>query len=190
MLYVFFRGLLGIIYKLIFRLEAQGLENIPDEGAVILASNHISNFDPPTVGIYVKRKVHFMAKEELFKVPVFGQLITAFGAFPVKRGGVSKDAIKSAIALLDSGKVMGIFPEGTRGASGAAKKGAAMIALRSDAKVVPVAIKGGYKPFRKMYVCYGEPITLSAIIDASSTDKLEQATEAIMAAIKKLSSNS
>ncbi|MFD0958793.1 lysophospholipid acyltransferase family protein [Paenibacillus chungangensis] len=190
MLYIFFRSLLGIIYKLLFRLEAQGLEHIPAEGPVILASNHISNLDPPTVGIYVKRKVHFMAKEELFKVPVFGALITAFGAFPVKRGGVSKDAIKSAITLVDSGKVLGIFPEGTRGGSGAAKKGTAMIALRSDAKIVPVAIKGSYKPFRKMYVCYGEPITLSAIIDASSSDKLEQATDAIMAAIKKLSSNS
>jgi 1-acyl-sn-glycerol-3-phosphate acyltransferases len=186
MLYAFFRVLLWGIYKLLFRLEARGEEHIPEHGPVILASNHISNFDPPTVGIYVRRKVHFMAKEELFRIPVFGALIKSFGAFPVKRGGVSKDAIKSAIELLKAGNVMGIFPEGTRGSEGSAKKGAAMIALRSEAAVVPVAIIGSYKPFRKMLVCYGQPIDLTAIIDESSPDKLEQVTEAIMASIRKL----
>ncbi|WP_424766093.1 lysophospholipid acyltransferase family protein [Paenibacillus sp. sgz302251] len=190
MLYVFFRSLLNAIYTLLFRLEARGTENIPTEGAVILASNHISNFDPPTVGIKVKRKVHFMAKEELFKVPVFGSLIRAFGAFPVKRGGVSKDAIKSAITMLKDGNMLGIFPEGTRNnQSGAAKKGAAMIAVRSGAVIVPVAIIGRYKPFSKMTVCYGKPIDLSAIIEDTSSDMLDRVTEAIMAHIRELKSN-
>lgn len=186
MLYVFFRYLLRGIYKLLFRLEARGLHHIPAEGPVILASNHISNLDPPTIGVMVERKLHFMAKEELFRIPVFSSLIRAFGAFPVKRGGVSKEAIKSGIALLKSGKVMAIFPEGSRKTPGAAKKGTAMIALRSGAAIVPVAIVGSYKPFRKMLVCYGEPIDLSAIIEESSPDQLEQATEAIMTSIRKL----
>lgn len=186
MLYVIFRFLLRVIYTLLFRLEAKGLHHIPAEGPVILASNHISNFDPPTIGVKVSRKVHFMAKEELFKIPIFGSLIHAFGAFPVKRGGVSKDAIKSGISLLKSGKMMGIFPEGSRSSKGAAKKGAAMIAMRSGAVIVPVAIVGGYRLFRKTKVCYGEPIILSAIIDESSPDVLDQIMDVVMDRIRDL----
>jgi 1-acyl-sn-glycerol-3-phosphate acyltransferase len=187
MLYVLFRFLLRVIYTVLFRLEAIGLDNIPKDGPVILASNHISNFDPPTIGVKVPRKVYFMAKEELFKIPVFGALIKAFGAFPVKRGGVSKDAIKSGITLLKSGEVMGIFPEGSRNNAGSAKKGTAMIAMRSNAAVVPVAIVGGYKPFRKTKVVYGKPIHLNEIIDESSTDALDQAMEVVMNRIRELS---
>jgi 1-acyl-sn-glycerol-3-phosphate acyltransferase len=186
MLYVFFRFLLRTIYTVLFRLQAIGVENIPKSGAVILASNHISNLDPPTIGVKVPRKVRFMAKEELFKIPVLGSLISAFGAFPVKRGGVSKDAIKSAITLLKSGEVMGIFPEGSRSTPGAAKKGTAMIAMRSGAAVVPVAIVGGYKLFRKTKVCYGKPIQLSEIIDESSQDVLDQAMDVVMGRIQEL----
>ncbi|WP_338068710.1 lysophospholipid acyltransferase family protein [Paenibacillus nanensis] len=167
-------------------MKAIGVENIPKTGAVILASNHISNLDPPTIGVKVPRKVHFMAKEELFKIPVFGALIRAFGAFPVKRGGVSKDAIKAGITLLKSGEVMGIFPEGSRSNAGAAKKGTAMIAMRSGAAVVPVAIVGGYKLFRQTKVCYGKPIQLSEIIDESSPDVLDQAMDVVMARIQEL----
>lgn len=186
MLYVIFRFLLRVIYTVLFRLEARGLHHIPAEGPVVLASNHISNLDPPTIGVKVPRKVYFMAKEELFKVPVLGPLIRSFGAFPVKRGGVSKDAIKSGITLLKEGNVMGIFPEGSRSNAGAAKKGAAMIALRSGATIVPVAIVGGYKPFRKTRVCYGKPIILTEIIDESSSDVLEQVTEVMMSRIAEL----
>ncbi|MFX3633506.1 MAG: lysophospholipid acyltransferase family protein [Candidatus Pristimantibacillus sp.] len=188
MLYRFCRFLLRVIYNALFRLEAKGLENIPAEGPVVLCSNHISLLDPPTVGIKVKRKVHYMAKQELFNVPLFGSLIRALGAFPVKRGGVSKDAIRSAINLLKEGKVMGIFPEGTRNNSeGAGKKGAAMIAIRSGAAVVPVAIVGNYKPFRKMTIIYGKPIDLSELINDSSPDMLELVTEVIMSRIREIS---
>lgn len=190
MLYRIFRFMLRILYTLLFRLEARGTDNIPAEGPVILASNHISNFDPPTVGIKIRRKVHFMAKEELFKIPVFGPLIDAFGAFPVKRGGVSKDAIKSAISLLKEGNVLGIFPEGSRNnQSGMAKKGAAMIAVRSGAAIVPVAIIGKYRLFGKMIVCYGKPLDITAIIEESSPDMLDQVTDAIMARIREIAGN-
>lgn len=87
-----------------------------------MCSNHISNLDPPTVGILLKRKVHFMAKAELFNVPVLGPLIGKLGAFPVKRGGVSKESIKLALNILRDGKVMGIFPEGSRGAGESVKR--------------------------------------------------------------------
>ncbi|SFE91753.1 1-acyl-sn-glycerol-3-phosphate acyltransferase [Paenibacillus algorifonticola] len=187
MLYLLFRFLLRVLYICLFRLEAKGLENIPADGPVILCANHVSNFDPPTVGVKVKRKVHYMAKAELFKIPVFGPLIRAFGAFPVKRGGVSKEAIKSAITLLKEGNVMGIFPEGSRrNQGGEAKKGAAMIALRSNAVVIPVAIVGNYSLFRKVTVYYGKPVDLSAFIDDSSPDKLDRLTDAIMMDVRAL----
>ncbi|WP_138753477.1 lysophospholipid acyltransferase family protein [Paenibacillus sinopodophylli] len=190
MLYLFFRFLLRVLYTVLFRLEARGRDNIPADGPVILASNHLSNFDPPTVGVKVKRKVHFMAKEELFKIPVFGPGIRAVGAFPVKRGGVSKDAIKSSIAMVKEGNVLGIFPEGSRNnQGGAAKKGAAMIAVRSGAVVVPVAIIGKYKLFSKIIVCYGKPVDLTALIEQNSPDMLEQVTDAIMARIRELAAN-
>lgn len=85
-IYVFCRDILRAIFTLLYRFEAVGTENIPKEGGVLLCSNHKSLLDPISVGIKVKRQVKFMAKEELFKVPVLGWLITQFGAFPVKRG--------------------------------------------------------------------------------------------------------
>src|SRR5690606_27525178 len=129
------------------RLEAKGLENIPESGPVILCANHISNFDPPVVGIPVNRKVHYMAKQELFNIPGFGWLIHKLGAFPVKRGGVSKESIRLSIQLLKDGNVLGIFPEGTRkNAGGMGKKGAAMLAIKAQATVIPVGIVGSYAP--------------------------------------------
>lgn len=109
MIYTFCSTLLRIIYTILFRLEAVGRENIPKEGGVLLCSNHISNFDPPTVGIKIRRQVRFMAKSELFDIPVFGRIIKAVGAFPVKRGGVSKESIKTSLNILRDGEVLGIF---------------------------------------------------------------------------------
>ncbi|CAH1221353.1 1-acyl-sn-glycerol-3-phosphate acyltransferase [Paenibacillus plantiphilus] len=187
MLYKVCRGLLRFLYAIFFRFEAHGLENIPATGPVVLASNHISFFDPPTVGIKLDRMVHFMAKAELFRIPLFGPLIRGVGAFPVKRGGVSKDAIRSAITLLEAGGVMGIFPEGTRNAGDAmGKKGAAMIALRSKSTVVPCAIIGKYGLFRKMRIYYGKPIEMSAFIQDSSSDVLDRLTQTIMGSIREL----
>ncbi|NBD22606.1 lysophospholipid acyltransferase family protein [Paenibacillus glycinis] len=188
MLYSICRSLLRIIYAVLFRFEASGLENIPSSGPVVLCCNHISNLDPTTVGTKVNRTVHYMAKAELFKVPLLGPLIRSLGAFPVKRGGVSKEAIRTAIGLLKEGKVMGIFPEGSRSAAGdsAGKKGAAMIALRSGATVIPVAIIGKYKVFRKMRIKYGKPIDMSDFIQDSSSDVLERVTETIMLNIRRM----
>ncbi|PYI54959.1 lysophospholipid acyltransferase family protein [Paenibacillus flagellatus] len=185
-LYRFGRLVCRIFFKTVFRFQAEGVANVPSDGPVILCSNHISTFDPPTVGIALERKVHFMAKAELFDIPLFGTLIRKLGAFPVKRGGVSKESIRYALQLLGEGGMMGIFPEGTRGGGGMGKKGAASLALRSGAAVVPVAIIGRYKPFRKMKVVYGKPIDLAAYRDSANSDSLEQATEHIMSTIREL----
>lgn len=154
MIYTVCASILRLIYRVLFRLEAVGRENVPAEGGVLLCSNHISNLDPPTVGILLKRKVHFMAKAELFNVPVLGPLIGKLGAFPVKRGGVSKESIKLALNILRDGKVMGIFPEGSRGAGGIGKKGAASFALRSGASLPfrsPLLVITSFSVKRKCY---------------------------------------
>ncbi|AWB45030.1 1-acyl-sn-glycerol-3-phosphate acyltransferase [Paenibacillus sp. CAA11] len=192
MIYNFGRGLLRVLYKLLFRLEGHGLHHVPREGGVLLCSNHISNFDPPTIGILLKRKVHFMAKAELFNIPVLGWLFRELGAFPVKRGGVSKESIKTTLKLLRGGEIIGIFPEGTRsrtGEIGEGNKGAATFALRSDAVVIPVAIMGSYKLFRKMKVVYGPPVDLDEFRENPGTDAAELATARIMSEIVKLKSN-
>lgn len=189
MIYKICSALLRGIYKVLFRLEATGLENVPSSGGVLLCSNHISLLDPPTIGILLKRKVHFMAKKELFDVIGFGWLITQLGAFPVKRGGVSKESIKNSLLLLREGHVMGIFPEGTRHKGddgGEGKKGAATFALRSNAAVIPVAIIGNYKLFRKTRVVYGAPVDLDAFKELKGAEAVEKATEKIMSEISSL----
>ncbi|MFD0694857.1 lysophospholipid acyltransferase family protein [Paenibacillus sp. GCM10027628] len=188
MLYRIGRAIFRVIFTLFFRLRAIGMENVPAHGAVVLCGNHTSLLDPPLLGTPLTRKVHFMAKAELFDVPVLGTVISKVGAFPVKRGGVSKESIRLAIQLLRDGNMMGVFPEGSRSnAGGMGKKGAASLALKAGAAVVPVAIIGNYSLFRRMTIVYGKPLDLSAYTGGSSDD-LEQATETIMQEIRSIHS--
>ncbi|EGG32195.1 MULTISPECIES: lysophospholipid acyltransferase family protein [Paenibacillus] len=187
MIYVFCRAVVRGLFAILYRFESVGVHNIPSEGGVLICSNHISVRDPISVGIHVKRQVKFMAKAELFNIPVFGWLVRQLGAFPVKRGGVSKDSIKTALTILRSGEIMGIFPEGTRNSDAtAAKRGAASFALRSGATVVPAAIIGDYKPFRKVKIIYGAPVDLSRFEGDKSPEALDGATELIMAKIHEM----
>jgi 1-acyl-sn-glycerol-3-phosphate acyltransferase len=184
MLYRLGRALFRIYFYTLCRLRVIGKQNVPTEGPVVLCANHTSLLDPPLLGSPLHRKVHFMAKAELFDVPVLGTVISKVGAFPVKRGGVSRESIRLATSLLKEGKVMGIFPEGSRSNSGGmGQKGAASLALKSGATVVPVAIIGNYSFFRRMTIVYGNPVDLSEFAGASSDD-LEQATNKIMAYIR------
>ncbi|GIP32369.1 1-acyl-sn-glycerol-3-phosphate acyltransferase [Paenibacillus sp. J2TS4] len=184
MLYRVCRALLRAIFTILYRLDAKGMENIPEKGPVVLCANHTSNIDPPLVGTPVNRMVHYMAKQELFNVPGLGWFISKLGAFPVKRGGVSKESIKLAIQLLKDGNVLGIFPEGSRkNAGGMGKKGAAMLALKSQATVIPVAIMGNYRPFSKLTIRYGTPVDLSEFAEGGS-EVLEKATDKIMTTIR------
>ncbi len=155
-----------------------------------MCANHISNLDPPLLGAGIDRQVHFMAKEELFRIPVISFLITKFGAFPVKRGAGDRGAIRTALSLLEEGKILGIFPEGTRsktGEVGAGLPGVAMFALKSQATVVPVAIVGPYRLFRPVTIVYGEPIDLSAQRSAKVTSEtMKETADLIMRHIKTL----
>jgi 1-acyl-sn-glycerol-3-phosphate acyltransferase len=184
MLYRFARSLLRLLFFVLFRLEAHGMENIPTQGPLILCGNHRSYYDPPMLGTPLNRELFFMAKAELFNIPVFGSILKRVHAFPVKRGGVSKESIRLSIQLLKEGNGMCIFPEGTRhNAGGVGKKGAASLAIKSDAVVIPVAIIGNYKPFRRMAVYYGKQVDLSEFAQGTS-EQLEAATDKIMSEIR------
>lgn len=185
--YSFAKVIVGGVYRPLFRVRSIGRENVPEEGGVLLCSNHIHNFDPIMLGLTLNRPIHFMAKKELFEVPVLRKIITALGAFPVKRGMSDREALRTGLKVLKDGHVMGLFPEGTRSKTGKLGKplaGAGFFALRTDAAVVPAAIIGNYKPFSQMTVIYGKPIDMTELRErkASAAD----AAELIMEEIKKL----
>lgn len=188
MIYSFVKSIARLFYRTWFRVSASGIEHIPPNGPVIVCCNHISLWDPPTLGTPLPRKIRYMAKAELFAIPVFGWFVKQLGAFPVKRGGVSKESIRLSIDLLKNGEMIGIFPEGTRNRSGgeAAKRGAAHLALKSGAVVVPAAIIGSYKPFSKVKLLIGKPVDLSEFAAESSSEAQEKATDKIMEAIRSL----
>ncbi|MBT2677695.1 1-acyl-sn-glycerol-3-phosphate acyltransferase [Bacillus sp. ISL-35] len=185
--YSFARSLVNAVLKPVYRIEIIGRENIPADGGVLLCSNHINNLDPPVVGITAPRPVHFMAKEELFSVPVLGKIVPHLNAFPVKRGMSDREALRKGLGILKDGKVLGLFPEGTRSKTGEMGKGlagAGFFALRSDAWVVPCAIIGPYKAFKKLKVVYGKPIDMESIKEKKLN--AEQTTDLIMGEIQKL----
>jgi 1-acyl-sn-glycerol-3-phosphate acyltransferase len=190
MFYRFARTLCRIYFRLVNRWEVIGHENIPQQGGVLICPNHISNFDPPLVGSAMSRPIRFMAKEELFKVPVLSFLIKDLGAFPVKRGAGDRQAIRQSLQILENGEVLGIFPEGSRSKSGGleeAHSGAAFFALKTDATVVPVAIVGSFAPFAKIKIIFGTPLDLSAYRDQKgSKETLAEITSLIMTSIQKL----
>jgi 1-acyl-sn-glycerol-3-phosphate acyltransferase len=186
-LYSFAKAVVYGALKPVYRFEVIGREHFPTDGGVLLCSNHIDNLDPPVVGINAPRPVHFMAKEELFKVPALGKILPHLNAFPVKRGMSDREALRKGLGTLKEGKVLGLFPEGTRSKTGQLGKGlagAGFFALRSKAHVVPCAIIGPYKPFSKLKVVYGKPIEMKELRDRKAS--AEETTEFIMAEISKL----
>jgi 1-acyl-sn-glycerol-3-phosphate acyltransferase len=141
MLYAIGCNLCRWIGRTFFALSVEGEEHVPKSGPVILAPNHVSYLDPVVVGISVSRRVHFMAKKELFRNPLVGWFLHGLQAFPVTRERVDPSTLKRTLSLLAAGQVVLMFPEGTRGDGctlGPAKPGIAVVAARSGAAVVPV----------------------------------------------------
>ena len=191
MFYSIFKVICQFVFGVIFRTKIIGAENVPKEGALIVAANHLSNWDPPFLGTFLGREICYMAKEELFKNPIFAAAIRALHVFPVKRGAADKTAIKHAVKLLKDGQCLGIFPEGTRsktGKIGKAEPGVGLIAAMTKAPVLPAVIVDTNKIFReKMFpqlgVIYGKPMYFSgstkdkealAIFSQSIMDEVER----------------
>lgn len=149
-----------------WKVTSEGKENIPDEGCIIIC-NHTSFADVLVLEVAQERQVFFMGKKELFKIPGLKQLISGLGAFPVNRGGADIGSIKRTISEIQSGRMVGIFPQGTRlpkvdPRTTEVKGGVAMIAHRAGCKIVPAFIDnadGQTKVFRKNHVKFGKPIT-------------------------------
>ena len=117
--------ILHVIFPAFFRLlgaKDYGAENMPQEGGVIVAANHMSNWDPPFLASFLQRPVSYMAKQELFEIPIFGTVIRWLFAFPVRRGAADRSAVKAAVKELRAGRCVGIFPEGTRSKDGEVHK--------------------------------------------------------------------
>lgn len=189
--YKFVRGIVSGVCHLIFRIKIVGRENIPCDGTFVICSNHISAFDPPIVGIAMPFPVRFMAKEELFSNKFFGAIISALGAFPIKRGKSDVGALKAAINMLKSGEKLVIFPEGGRSKDGnlrRGKSGAALIAIKSGVNILPVGIEGKYGLFKKITIKIGEIIPLDEYYGKKlETEELQKLTsEQIMPAIANL----
>ncbi len=162
----------------LFGITVKGKENIPS-GAVIVCANHTSMFDPIITTAALGQNVCYMAKAELFKIPVFRSLIGAFGAYPVNRGGADVRSLKTTLELIKSGEKVGIFPQGTRmpktpPSSSQAKSGIGLIAYRSQADVLPVFLKTKNNKtglFRKTEVIIGKPIPFSSLGFEKGTPK-------------------
>jgi 1-acyl-sn-glycerol-3-phosphate acyltransferase len=128
------------------RIEVRGLENVPPDGPLVIASNHLNDADPGIICTRIRRPIAFMAKIELFRVPLLAQFLRSFGSFPVRRGEADISTLRMANENLKLGRAVCIFPEGTR--EGFAEKltealpGAAIVALRNDVPILPIAISG------------------------------------------------
>lgn len=178
------------VLHLFFRFKRSGMEHIPTEGGTLIVSNHISNNDPWVVGAAaLPRPSYFMAKAELFRVPLLKGLIRRLGAFPVRRGEADRDAIRIARGLLASGQAVVMFPEGTRSRDGQllpAFSGAGSLALEPGVIVVPAAVWGSQRRFGPIRVVFGSPVDLSGIEGASKSKRAQEATARVMSAIADL----
>ena len=183
------------VFKLIFRGTLVGVENIPKNDSFIIVSNHGSLLDPPFLGHALGLKVSFMAKSELFKIPILSQIITACGAYPVKRGITDRNSIETAKEILIDKNIIGIFIDGTRQRDGRVnnpKKGAALISSKTRKLLLPIAIINSHRLikfklfipiFNKVIIRIGVPIDYPI---NSSKDELIYTTQELQKSINKL----
>ncbi len=148
------RFLLGGLVGALSGWKVEGREHIPREGGVIVASNHVSFWDPPLVGTAAVRELHFLAKEELFRTPVLGPLIRTVNAIPIRRGVADLSGLARAMDVLRAGGALLMFPEGTRVRTGElrhARPGVGMLAVATDSRIVPTYISGSQNPSRWLF---------------------------------------
>ncbi len=170
-------GFVSPLLHTYFRGRIHGAENVPKRGRLLIVSNHASDFDPPIVANCVGRPVAFMAKESLFRVPVLGQAIQLYGAYPVKRGVADRAALKAAMDSVKQGWATGVFLDGTRTADGTIqdpKIGAAWLAAQTQATIVPVCLWGSHAIFSRGKFPRSVPLTIRIgppIAPPASTDR-------------------
>jgi 1-acyl-sn-glycerol-3-phosphate acyltransferase len=192
-LYDFAAWLIRVVMRTLWRTRVTGTENVPRSGPLIVACNHRSYLDPPGMGCFCPRRISYMAKKELFEIPILGALIRAVGAYPVDRQGSARSAVKRSLEVLREGGTVGIFPEGTRNLDGSVQPqtGVALLASLAGAAVVPAHIDGSDRAlqFSQIKVAFGAPLVLPAGRKATHDD-LAKFTAGVMSAISALAPDS
>ncbi|HEY0392354.1 MAG TPA: lysophospholipid acyltransferase family protein [Solirubrobacterales bacterium] len=193
--YTFVRILVSLPTLLIYRVRAIGAENVPRSGPLLLAPNHFSQMDHFFIGLYLRRKVRFMAKSQMFGPPVLTYIYKHGGVFPVRRGHHDEEAIETALTILDQGEMLLVYSEGGRSRSGklgAVKPGIGRIALESGVTVLPVAIHGSEKVrrwkrlrFPKVTVQFGEALSFERE-QAPSRERQLEVAEQIFAPVREM----
>ncbi len=198
MLYAILRLLAAAFARLLFRIEVRGAEHVPRTGPAMIVANHSSLLDPPIVAAAASRPLHFLAKAELFSIPLLGRLIRAVNARPVRREGSDARALREALRILEAGQALLVFPEGTRGPEGVlreGKAGAGMLAVLSGASVVPAYIEGTGRALprgrtlpslAKVRVSFGPPVSFGKVEGAHRKERYQGASAGMMAAIARL----
>ena len=190
MLYVILRAILGPFIWLVLRPIVYGRENLRIKGKAIIICNHRSMIDPIVIGLVTPRVIHFMAKKEIFQHPIGNLFYRGLCAFPVNRKAVDLQSLKSALSVLNSGKIFGIFPEGKREVSDSLdefEKGTAFLAIRSGAPVIPIYMHPDSERRNRPVLIVGKAIDVSSIVanvNKSSmidvvTDELADAVDAL-----------
>jgi len=197
-LYALLKPIAVVLMRWRFHLTSVGRHHVPAQGPVLLVANHQSVLDPPLVGGAVDRHLSFLAKAELFSIPLFGRLIRALNARPVRREGADAAALREALRTLAEGRALLIFPEGTRGTEGElrpAKAGAGMLAVLSGAAVVPVYITGSGSAWPRgrrwprrsaVAVTFGPPLSFAGDGTRARKERYAEASRVMMAAIAEL----
>ena len=167
-----------IYCKIVYRAKIIGRKNIPKEGALVFCGNHRTYLDPPLIVVTASRKMRFIAKEELRQNLLFRFLVFAYNGIYVKRDSKDIGPMKEALKTLKDGGCIGIFPEGTRNGmekneGGKLKNGAAYMSLKTNAKIIPIGIKGEPKPFHQVTITYGEPMDFSDLLKEKTAKELE-----------------
>ncbi len=191
--------ILRILFKILFHARVRGKENIPRRGPVLIAPNHVSFLDPVAVGTATSRQLHYMARDDLFIIPVLGWLIKRLNSFPVKKDRPDPEAIKEALRILKRGEALLLFPEGTRSPDGRllpGQLGVGMLAWHSRATIVPAAVIGsdkalpvGAKRIRRVRieVRFGKAISPEEFPEKEKRrDTYQAISDKIMERIKKL----
>src|SRR5660397_239133 len=183
------------LYRIVHAVIAPVVKTIFRMRMIVLASNHVTNADPVFVGVACPRMVHFMAKAEIWKVPLLGRLVSRVGAFPVRRGGADREAVRTALRILKGGAVMGMFPEGRRqklGKLGQPQPGVGLFSLSEGVTTIPVALKGTNRilcdwrsPLPRVDVHFGPPVKAD-LKDLTRRERNREFSHAIMRALAEL----
>ncbi len=182
--YDFAKFVCWVVLGSVWRLRVLDADRVPRSGPIIIACNHVSYLDPPTLGVASPRPVRYMAKQELFRIPVLGQVIAGLNAFPVDRKRGDGAAIKRALAILREGAALGIFPEGTRNKDGTVKpqSGVALLHyLSGGVPIVPAYVDGtkDAKRLARISVVFGDPVTYASG-EKASREEMAKWTDDVM----------